>query len=262
MRLGLIGVGNMGGAILQGVIGSNIYDVKDIFIFNRTRSKVEGFIKQGVNFLEDEVAVARNADILIIGVKPQSFKALSDIIGDSIDENTIVVSIAAGISLLNLEEMFGKGKYIRVMPNTPALVRSGMTAICKNELASLEDLELIKGIFDAVGSTTVIEESMIDAFSGICGCMPAYVYMFIEAAADAAVKNGIKRDDAYKYIAQTLKGSAEMILETGKHPGQLKDQVTSPGGSTIRGVLALEEAGFRNAVIKAVDASSNYKIDL
>ena len=168
----------------------------------------------------------------------------------------MIVSIAAGKTIAAIEDSFGKPvKLVRAMPNTPALVGEAMSALCVNQNVTPEELKEVQALFNSFGKSEVISESLMDAVIGVSGSSPAYVYMFIEALADGAVKYGLPRAKAYQMAAQTVLGSAKMVLETGKHPGQLKDEVCSPGGTTIAGVSALEEWGFRNAVIKAEDAS-------
>lgn len=261
-KLGVIGVGNMGGAIVRGVLDSGLLNPPDIILFEKNKDKVKDLIDRNIGMAESEKDLVINSENILLSVKPQSFKELAEIIKGDLGEEVLLISIAAGISLDQLEDLFDHKNNIRVMPNTPALVGAGMSAISHGENASEENIDFVKNMFSSLGEIEVIAEEKIDAFSGVAGCMPAFVYIFIEAAADAAVKNGLKREEAYKYVAQTLLGSAKMVLETGKHPGELKDQVTSPAGTTIRGVLALEELGFRNAIIKAVDASSNAEIKL
>lgn len=257
MKISMLGVGNMLGAILEGILKSQKYNEKDITIYNKNKAKIEKFRNYDINFAKDEKELLEKADILIIGVKPQDITNLADKIKDTIKENTTIVSIAALKTIKDLEEIFGKRKIIRVMPNTPAIVLKSMSAITRNNLVEDKEYKYVKEVFKTVGEVAEVSEKDFDAFSAIAGCMPAYVDIFIEASADAAVKNGIKRDKAYKYIAKSIEGTAAMVLETGKHPAQLKDEVTSPSGSTIRGVIALEEEGFRNAIIKAIDKSAN-----
>lgn len=261
-KLGVIGVGNMGGSILRGVLESGYISGEDIIVFDHHKENLKDLFEKNVNYSDSELDIIKNVEYLLLSVKPQSFKELSKKIKGKISEDTVLISIAVGISISQLEKYFGDLKFIRVMPNTPALVGEGMSSLTKNEKTSEEELEFAKGIFSSIGKVTVIDEKMIDVFSGLAGCMPAFVYMFIEAAADAGVKNGMKRKDSYDYVSQAVLGSAKMVRDTKIHPGELKDQVTSPGGTTIQGVVTLEDEGFRNAIIKAVDASINYKIDL
>lgn len=257
MKISMLGVGNMLGAILEGILKSNKFKENDFTIFNRSEKKIEKFRRYGVNFAKDEKELAENAEVLIIGVKPYDLRELVISIKEFIPKETIIVSILANTGIKKLEEMFGERKIIRVMPNTPVAISRGMNAIARNGFVEDAEYEKIINLFEAVGTVAEVAEKNFDAFSAIAGCMPAYVYMFIEASADAAVKNGIKRDKAYEYIARAVEGSAAMVAETGKHPAALKDEVTSPSGSTIRGVMALEENGFRNAIIKAIDKSAN-----
>ena len=261
-KLGVIGLGNMGGAIVRGILESETFDPKEITIFEKNKEKVEDLLEKGINLSESEEDLIKNSKNILLAIKPQGFKKLGKALSGNLEKESTLISIAAGITLKDMEEIFSHKKVIRVMPNTPALIRKGMTAISPSENVDDKDIEFVKEIFGSVGGIAVMDENYIDAFQGLAGCMPAFVYMFIEAAADSGVKNGLKRQDAYKFVSQALVGSAEMVLKTGKHPGELKDQVTSPGGTTIKGVVTLEEEGFRNAIIKAVDASTNGKIDL
>ncbi len=257
MKLTFIGCGNMGQAILKGILESQKLSKDDIMATARSRETL-GKLKEtfGVATSESNKEAASWGDIIILAVKPQMYEA---VIGDIKEElkGKIIVSIAAGQSLNKLEELLGKdSKIIRTMPNTPAMVLEGMTALCPNKNIAEEELNTIEDIFSAFGKTEVIEEKQMDAFIGICGSSPAYVFMFIEALADAAVKEGLPRAKAYRMAAQAVLGSAKLVLETSKHPGELKDMVCSPGGTTIEAVAALEEYGFRSSVIKAVERCS------
>lgn len=262
-KLGIIGVGNMGGAILRGVLESKNLDPSEIIMFERNKDKIKDLLDKGVSLGKSEEEVFNDSENILLSIKPQSFKELGKKISGKISDEKVLISIAAGVSLDQMKEFFSHEKNIRIMPNTPALIGRGMSAIVPSESISDDERTFVEEIFKSVGEvTTTIDEKKIDAYSAVAGCMPAFVYMFIEAAADAGVKNGLKRDEAYKYVSQAVMGSAEMVLKTGKHPGELKDQVTSPGGTTIRGVVSLEKNGFRNAVIEGVDESANAKIDL
>lgn len=262
-KLGIIGVGNMGGAILRGVLESKNLDSSEIIMFERNKDKIKDLLDKGVTLGKSEEEVFNDSENILLSIKPQSFKELGKKISGKISDEKVLISIAAGVSLDQMKEFFSHEKNIRIMPNTPALIGRGMSAIVPSESISDDERTFVEEIFKSVGEvTTTIDEKKIDAYSAVAGCMPAFVYMFIEAAADAGVKNGLKRDEAYKYVSQAVMGSAEMVLKTGKHPGELKDQVTSPGGTTIRGVVSLEKNGFRNAVIEGVDESANAKIDL
>ena len=184
-------------------------------------------------------------------------------IKDIVNENKLIITIAPGKTLAWLEEQFGKKlKIVRTMPNTPAMVGEGMTAACPNELVTEEDMKLALEILDSFGKTEVVPERMIDAVVAVSGSSPAYVYMMIEAMADAAVAEGMPRAQAYKFAAQAVYGSAKMVLETGKHPGELKDMVCSPAGTTIEAVRVLEKEGFRSALIEAMKACADVSRNL
>ncbi len=255
--LGVIGVGNMAGAILRGALKAGTFEPSKVIAHNRTVNKIADLAEDGVRVAENENEVALQSKILLLGVKPYMMATLGEKIRNDIPKDTLVVSIAGGVSLHDLMECFGEDrKIIRVMPNTPALVNEGMTAIAPGPNVHMDELKKVFELFEAVGKVALLEEEKIDPFSGAVGCMPAFVFMFIEAAADAAVKNGLTRREAYDFVAQAVLGSAKMVMETKLHPGELKDQVTSPKGSTIRGVMALEREGLRNAVIAAVDEAT------
>ena len=191
----------------------------------------------------------------MLAVKPFHFAEVVPEISEEVTENKLVISIAAGQTIANIEKLFTKQiSLVRVMPNTPALVGEGAAGICRNEKVTEEDLHKAVEIFECLGMAEVIPESMIDAVIGVSGSSPAYVFMFIEAMADAAVADGMPRASAYRFAAQAVLGSAKMVLETGKHPAELKDMVCSPAGTTIEAVRVLEEKGFRSAVFEAQKA--------
>jgi len=256
MKLGIIGAGNMGSSILKGVTSSNFLENKNIAIFDLNKEKIEELSKEyGVKKAENENELTKESDILILSVKPNIIPKVLDKIKDDLSEKTIVLSIAAGISIDFIENIIGTDKkVIRTMPNTPAQVMEGMTAVVFNENMNEEEKKDIFKILDSFGKSIEIEEKLIHTFTGIAGSLPAYVYMFMEALADGGVLEGMPRDKAYEIIAQTVKGSAEMLLKTGKHPGVLKDEVTSPAGTTIEAVNILENGNFRGTVINAVKA--------
>ena len=199
---------------------------------------------------------AKAVKYLILAVKPQYFDAVFSEIRDVVTPEQVVVSLAPGITISNITERLGGNvRVVRAMPNTPAMLGEGMTGIsCGEGSCTEEEKETVRDIFSSCGRVEMVEERLMDAVGCVSGSSPAFVYMFIEALADSGVKYGLPRKTAYAMAAQTVLGSAKMILETGKHPGQLKDEVCSPGGTTIAGVSALEEYGLRNAVIKAADA--------
>lgn len=253
-KLGIIGCGNMGKAMIGGIIKSKLYEAGSIMVSNPSNpSLIEVKEKYKVNTTNDNIEVADFANILILSVKPNKLEHVIDKIKGVIKPKTLVVSIAAGVSIEKICSYFGKEiKVIRAMPNTPALVNEAMSALCKNRNVSDDELEEVVKIFKAFGNAEIIEERLMDVVTGVSGSSPAYVYMFIEALADGAVLLGMPREKAYKMAAQSVLGSAKMVLQTGKHPGQLKDEVCSPGGTTIEAVYSLENNNFRGTVMDAV----------
>ena len=209
----------------------------------------------GVRYAESNAECANSAKYIILAVKPQVYNTVLKNIQNVITEESVITSLAPGITIAAIKEELGADiKVVRAMPNTPALVGEGMTGICyeKGELDFAEK-EFVEQFFNSFGKVVTVPEKLMSGVVCASGSSPAYVYMFIEALADSVVKYGIPRQDAYKLVAQTVLGSAKMVLETGEHPGKLKDNVCSPAGTTIQGVAALEEFGFRNAIIKATD---------
>ena len=254
-QYGFIGMGNMGYAIMKGLLKRVSPD--QLTFSARNREKMEDVsARTGVACAENNRACAGSSKYLVLAVKPQQFDGVIGEIRDAMKPDQIVISIAPGYSIADLQERFGGVcRIVRAMPNTPALVGEGMTGVCYDrEQFSGEELETIRGIFESFGRMVLVEEKLMNAVVCASGSSPAYVYMFIEALADSVVKYGMPRAAAYEMVAQTVLGSAKMVLETGEHPGLLKDKVCSPGGTTIQGVSALEEYGMRSAVIKATDA--------
>lgn len=251
--IGFIGGGNMASAIIGGILGAGLADKEHLLASCKSQTSVERLQQQfGICATTDNREVAARADILFLAVKPNMFATVIPEIRDVVKEGQIIVSIAAGQTIGAIESAFGKDiKLVRVMPNTPALVGEAMSGISPNEKVSAEELQEVVAIFESFGEAEVVPESMMDAVIGVSGSSPAYVYMFIEAMADAAVADGMPRAQAYKFAAQSVLGSAKMVLETGMHPGALKDAVCSPGGTTIEAVAKLEESGFRQSVIVA-----------
>ncbi len=256
MVIGFIGLGNMAKAMIGGILMKDIVSTEDIIgaaPTETTREKISR--KFGIQTYSSNRQVAQEADMIILAVKPQYFPTVIEEIRDEVNENKIVISVAAGKTIKWISGAFEKPvKLIRVMPNTPALVGAGCTAVCRNELVSDDDLNFAMEIFKSFGTASVVNENLMDVVVGVSGSSPAYAFMFIEAMADAAVAGGMPRNQAYEFAAQSLLGSAKMVLETGKHPGELKDMVTSPAGTTIEAVKVLEEKGFRGTVMDAVTA--------
>ncbi|MBE6072428.1 MAG: pyrroline-5-carboxylate reductase [Clostridium butyricum] len=254
-KIGFIGCGNMGSAMLGGLINSGFVKADEIIVSTKTESsskRLEDEFK--VSTTLDSKIVAKEAETLILAVKPFMYKEVIKEIEGELTEDKLIITIAAGITIDNMEEWLGDdSKIIRTMPNTPALVGEAMSAVCPNKNVSKEEIEYCIKIFESFGECVQLEEKYFDGFIAVAGSSPAYVFMFIEAMADGAVKLGIPRAKAYKMAAQSVLGSAKMVLETGKHPGELKDAVCSPAGTTIDAVIELEKLGFRSSVIQAMD---------
>lgn len=265
MELAIIGLGNMGQAILDGILENNIIDTENIIAADKKFS-YESFKEKDkypeLNFTSDNSTAVNKSDLVILAVKPQVIDfVLEDIKGAAADKN--IISIAAGIKVEHIKDILGsQSRITRIMPNTPALVSEGMSAISFAENIDEKDKETVMKIFSALGKIVEVEEKYMDAVTALSGSGPAFVYIFIEALADAGVLKGLDRDTAIKLAAQTVKGGAEMVLETNRHPAELKDMVTSPAGTTINGVAALENNNFRSAVIKAVSAAAERSEEL
>ncbi|NBI07156.1 pyrroline-5-carboxylate reductase [Senegalia massiliensis] len=252
--LGFIGGGNMGKAMIGGILESKIFAPENIMVSDLNTDLLNTIEENyGVKTTKDNNVLIKHSQIIVLAVKPHICDIVIKEIKDKIKEDAIIVSIAAGKSIEQIEENFNKDvKIVRVMPNTPALVGKGMSAISSNNKVSEVELEQIINIFESFGEVELVDEKLMDVVTGTSGSSPAYVYMFIEAIADGAVLEGMPRDKVYKMAAQAVLGAAQMVLTTGKHPGELKDMVCSPGGTTIEAVKTLEDKGFRSAVMEAV----------
>ncbi len=264
MKLGFIGTGNMAGAIMGGIIKAGLIKPEEIIGSDTLPAGREQIQERyGIHVTPENREAARQAEILFLSVKPQFYPAVIAEIKDVVREEQLVITIAPGKTLDWLEEQFGKKvKIVRTMPNTPAMAGEGMTAVCPNSCVGEEELEYILRILNTIGKTEVIEERLMDAVVSVSGSSPAYVFMMIEAMADAAVAEGMPRSQAYKFAAQAVYGSAKMVLETGKHPGELKDMVCSPAGTTIEAVRILEQKGFRSALMEAMKACAEISRNL
>lgn len=254
-KLGFIGCGQMAQAMIKGIISSGTITSQQIKVSSKTEETLNTVEKKyDILTTKDNNEVASWADILFLAVKPDIHKEIIQEIKKKVAEHTVIITVAAGITLEFLETEFGKKiKAVRSMPNTPSFVGEGMSAICVNDKVEQKDLDTVLKIFRSFGKAEVIKESLMDSIPAISGSSPAYVYMFIEALADGGVKHGIPRDQAYRLAAQSVLGAAKMVLETGIHPGELKDQVCTPNGSTIEAVSSLEQSGLRSAIIEAMD---------
>jgi len=255
MKIGFIGLGNMATAIIGGVIGSGLARPEDIYGSAHSKESVDKAVSSfGIVGCGSNTEVAEKSEIIFYAVKPQMYEEVIKETAAFV-KNQIVVSIAPGKSLEWLASLFGEGTaVVRCMPNTPAMVGEGCTGVCRNAAVSDEAFDEVMGILGSFGKAYEVKESMMDAVVAVSGSSPAYVFMMIEAMADGAVMAGMPRAQAYKFAAQSVLGSAKMVLDMDMHPGALKDMVTSPAGTTIQGVRVLEERGFRAAVIDAENA--------
>lgn len=260
MKIGFIGLGNMASAIIGGMLGKKMVQPTDLIgsdVAEQMRKKaVEKF---GMTATEDNREVAAQADVLFLAVKPIFLEDVIREIKSHVKEGAIIVSIVAGRDLQFLRSTFAIPglKIVRCMPNTPALVLEGCTGVCADDTVTAQEMDMVLHLLGSFGRASVVPERLMDAVVGVSGSSPAYVFLFIEALADGAVQAGMPRAQAYEFAAQSVLGSAKLVLETGKHPGELKDMVCSPGGTTIEAVKVLEEKGFRAAVMNAVEACVN-----
>lgn len=257
-KIGFFGAGKMATALARGFVNAEIIFPREITAADPIDAAQKNFAKEtGANLAKSNLEVAESATVLILATKPDQVAAVLAEISGAFTKNHLLISIAAGVPLAKLEAGLPAGaRVIRVMPNTPALVGAGASAFALGKTATGADGELTKKLLSAVGSAFQVKESLLDAVTGLSGSGPAYVYQFIEALSDGGVASGLPRDIATKLAAQTVLGSAKMVLETGQHPGALKDQVTSPGGTTIEGLHELEKGRFRGVVISAVRAAT------
>ena len=261
-RYGFIGAGNMGSAMISGLLESGLAEKKDITFVTAHESSAKTIEDRfGITRAADAAELSKNSSVIILAVKPANLSDILSSIREALDAESIIVSVAAGKSISDIDSSLqsmsvaGRLKVARAMPNTPAAVGEAMSAVCFNDRFSDEEKETVLSIFRSFGAAEEIDEGLMDIVTGLSGSSPAFIYMLIEAMADEAVRRGMKRDKAYTFAAQAVKGSAEMVLKTKKHPGELKDQVTSPNGTTIAGVCALEERGFRSAIMEGIDAA-------
>jgi pyrroline-5-carboxylate reductase len=256
--VGFLGAGKMGAALARGFIHAELVSPKDIIAGDPHESARRKFADEvGSKVTKSNAEVAKSATVLILAVKPNHVAGALAELRDAFTNEHLLISIAAGVTLAKLEGALPAGaRVIRVMPNTPALVGAGASAFALGKVATTADGELAKKLLSAVGIAFEVRELLLDAVTGLSGSGPAYVYQFIEALSDGGVAAGLPRDMATKLAAQTVLGAAKMVLETGQHPGALKDQVTSPGGTTIEGLHELEKGKLRGAVMSAVRAAT------
>lgn len=257
--VGFIGVGNMATALIKGMVEADVIAPESIIASDVRPKQLEKVAsKYGIVISPDNRDVASRSDIVVLAVKPQIMDRVLDEVSESLTNEKLVVSIAAGVPIESIEKKLHREmRVIRVMPNTPAIVSAGATALAPGLHATEQDLEMAKKIFEAVSMTFVLDESLMDAVTGLSGSGPAYIFLIIEALSDAGVKVGLPRYVAQDLAAQTVLGSAKLLIETGEHPGVLKDMVTSPGGTAIAGLHTLEEGGLRTTLINAVEQATN-----
>lgn len=256
LHISFIGCGNMASAMIHGIIKAGKVAPDNVMASNRSREKLEAIHAScDIRTTTDNCEAAAFADVLFLSIKPQFYEQVICEIKDAIRPECLIVSIAPGKTLAWLSSLLGTDKKIlRTMPNTPAMVGEGMMGICPNERMTEDDVHLLQDICKSFSRTQVVGEHLMDVVTAVSGSSPAYVFLFIEAMADAAVAGGMTRSQAYEFAAQSVLGSAKMVLETGKHPGELKDMVCSPAGTTIEAVRVLEDKGLRSAVFEAMMA--------
>lgn len=255
MKIAVVGLGNMGQALVRGFIREEIVPTDSLLYFEPDTEKVRLFAESNGGQVCSDYEALSHADYILLAVKPQIFDMVLTQLNPFLREDATLISIAASVSISRIRSLTGeKRPVIRVMPNTPALVSTGVSAICFDHVPS-ENMEFVKRLFESCGMVYICSEIQLDAVGNVSGTGPAYLMLFMEALADAAVKLGIPRDKALEISAATLYGSGKLAMETGLHPAILKDQVCSPGGMTIEGIIALEKAGLRAAVLSAVEAA-------
>ncbi len=256
--IGFIGAGNMAEAMIRGLLEARLVTADQIIASELVEAKRQQIrLRYGIHTVTEGLDVGLKASILVLAVKPQDMEAALQGIAASVDQTKTIISVAAGTTIAFIAERLpAKARIVRAMPNAPALVLAGAAGIAKGEYATAEDLQIAEAIFAAVGKAVVVEEKHLDAVTGLSGSGPAYVFLFVEALADAGVKVGLARDVAGLLAAQTVLGAAKMVLESGRHPAELKDLVASPGGTTIAGLYALERGGLRGTLIEAVEAAT------
>jgi len=258
-KLGFIGCGNMGEAMVAGALKGRFAKGEDIIVHTKSRESLEKLNeKYGIVMGKDNKDVAENSKIIILAVKPNIYREVIEEIKDSVSEESVVIAITPSFSVNSIKIMFDKDiKVVRAMPNTPAMVGCGMTGICFSDSMTIEERDEVINFFNCFGETIEVKEELMKAVGSVSGSSPAFIYMLIEAMADGAVMMGMSRKDAYRFAAKAVEGSAKMVLETGKHPGDLKDAVCSPGGTTIKGVIELDRNGFKGNIVQAMIESAN-----
>jgi pyrroline-5-carboxylate reductase len=264
MKIGFVGAGNMAEALMKGILSSGLARADDIIASDVVPERRDFLAKTiGIQMTGDNIEVVRSSDAVILAVKPYHVGQVLYELKPYLTSEHLIISIAAGVKISMMEEHLNSGvRVVRVMPNQPCLVSASASAYAMGKSARKDDKDTVQKILESVGTASCLDEKLLDAVTGLSGSGPAYVYMFIEALADGGVLAGLPRDVAVMLAAQTVLGSAKTILETRKHPGEMKDMVASPAGTTIQGIKTLEEAGFRGAVIRAVEAGAKRSAEL
>ncbi|MGD0274720.1 MAG: pyrroline-5-carboxylate reductase [Syntrophales bacterium] len=264
LKLGFIGGGNMGGVLVGGLISGELANATDIIVSDVAEEKRNHLHKTwGVHTTANNPEAVRNRDIVVLAVKPQNMDAVLEEISGDVHLSTLIISIAAGIPTHRIERSFPQAmRVIRTMPNTPALITEGMSALARGSHAKIDDLQIARELFDAVGLTVEVDESLMDAVTGVSGSGPAYGFLFVEAIMEAAVQLGLDKQTALKLAAQTLLGAAKLCLKEEKTPAELRAMVTSPGGTTLEALKVLEKLKFKDTVIEAVKAATRRSREL
>lgn len=262
-RFGFFGAGRMATALAAGLVRAGLAEASQLIASDPMPAAREAFADAtGGRTVPSNAEVAASSDVLVLAVKPQQMSAVLSELQGSVTDRHLVISVAAGVRLAKIAELLPRGRLVRVMPNTPCLIGEGASAFCLGRGATADDSKLVERSLAAVGRAVAVDEKLLDAVTGLSGSGPAYAFVMIEALSDGGVRMGLPRDVATLLAAQTLQGAAAMLLASGQHPGVLKDQVTSPGGTTIAGLQALEAGGLRAALMAAVEAATRRSVEL
>lgn len=254
MKIGFIGSGNMASALIGGLLSAGTFLAENVSVSDKNENSLKKWTEKGVYTTPNNCEVVKRSDIIVLAVKPNVMPFVLDEIKE-LSENKIFISIAAGVSIEFIENELGENtKIVRTMPNTPAQVNCGMTVISPNKMVSDDEIKLVTKILESIGSAVVLDEKYMSIATALHGSSPAYIYMLIDAMADSGVNYGLTRETSLLLAAKAVEGTAKMVLETGVHPSQLKDNVCSPGGTTIAAVCSLEKSGFRASIQQAIDA--------
>ncbi len=267
-KIGFIGAGNMAEAVIKGLLSAEFLEPKSVWATDVRPERLDAIHSEyKIKVTADNREVAKKCDILLLAVKPQNMKEVCHGIHDLVTDKKLIISVAAGVAISSIENFFQLGKkkkikVIRTMPNTPAVVQEGVTALSAGKHVKKSEMQVAHRIFEAIGKTVDVDETHLNAVTGLSGSGPAYIFTIIEALSDAGVKVGLSREVSDVLALQTVVGSARMVQETGMHPGELKSMVTSPGGTTIYGVHALEKGGIRSILMNAVEQATQRSQEL